>query len=207
MDVTLFGVRISTGQDTSIKSTAKGDLYVAQGLPPYAILSKRGGGAIAQAIAAAAGTTVIPTTTALGTLWNGESGGGKSYIIDRIFCNTEDYDAGDNFFFIWVCMHPKGMSAPTADITIKKMNGGTYGGAARFDVGATVVDDTWYSWGNSLRSAKANADGMSNIDIPVAGRLTVEPTAGLSLHIGCNDSNLTGQVGISWFEEQIDLGK
>lgn len=206
MNWNLFGVRVSTGNTVSIKATVGGDLYVAQSLPPYAVLSASGAGAICQMTAAAAGTTTIPTTTAIATLWNGEAGGGKSLVIDRIFCNTEAYDAGNNFFFIWVCMHPSGMTAPTDDGAIKNLNGGNYGGSARFDSAATVANDTWNSWGNSLRSAAANADGMSNIDIPVEGRLTVAPTGGISLHIGCNDSNLTGQVGVSWFEVQLDRG-
>jgi len=180
------------------------DLNVSMFLPPYAHLALLDCGAIAQATTAVAGTTTIPTTTALGTLWNGEAAGGKVYIIDRLFANTEAYDAGDNFFFLWVCMHPVAMTAPTADITIKKLIGGNYGGNARFDVGATVVNDTWYSWGNSLRSAQANAEGMSNIDVPVEGRLILKPTAGMSIHVGCNDSNLTAQVGVAWFEIDED---
>ncbi|KKK80379.1 hypothetical protein LCGC14_2824060, partial [marine sediment metagenome] len=87
----------------------------------------------------------------------------------------------------------------------KNLIGGNYGGSARFDSGATVDNDTWHSWGNSLKSEAANADGMSNIDIPVEGRLIVVPTGGMSLHIGCNDSNLTGQIGVSWYEVDLDL--
>lgn len=205
MDAELFGVRISTGSKVSLKATKVGDLYVAQSLPPYAVLSASGAGAICQMTTAAAGTTTIPTTTSLATLWNGQAGGGKSLVIDRIFCNTEGYDAGDNFFFIWVCMHPAGMTAPTDDGAIKNLIGGNYGGSARFDSGATVVNDTWHSWGNSRRSAEGNAEGMSNLGIIVEGRLIVVPTGGMSMHIGCNDSNLTGQIGVSWYEVQLDL--
>ncbi|MCK4414910.1 MAG: hypothetical protein KAY32_15355 [Candidatus Eisenbacteria sp.] len=207
MDVTLFGVRVSTGQETSIKATKEGDLYIAQNLPPYALAAAAGRGWWAQAIAAAAGTVTIPTTTALGTLWNGETGSGKSYIIDRIFANTGAYDAGTNFFFLWLCIHQLNMTAPTADITIHGLRGGdtTYGGSARFDVGATVVNDGWFSVGNSMRNAAGNADGMSNIDYKMDGRIVLPPTSGLSIHVGCNDSNITAQVGVSWYEVQLDL--
>ncbi len=205
MNWEVFGTRIKTGLKVAIKSTIGGDLYVAQSLPPYAVLTASGAGAICQMTTAAAGTTTIPTTTAIATLWNGQAGGGKSLIIDRIFCNTEAYDSLDNFFFIWVCMHPTGMTAPTDDGAIKNLIGGAYGGSAKFDSAATVVNDTWHSWGNSLRSDEANAQGMSNIDIPIEGRLIVVPGGGISFHIGCNDSNLTGQVGVSWYEKQLDL--
>lgn len=193
-----------TGAEMDVYGNSTHDMYVSQLLPPYASLGLLDVGAIAQITTASAGTVTIPTTTASGTLWNGESGGGKVYIIDRMFCNTEAYDAGDNFFFLWVCAHPVGMSAVTADITIKKLNGGAYGGLGRFDAGATVVNDTWYSWGNSRRSDEGNAQGMSNIDVPVEGRIITKPTAGLSMHIGCNDSNVTGQVGCAWFEVDVD---
>lgn len=205
MKYEIFGVRISTGQEVSLKATREGDLYIAQNLPPYALATAAGRGFWAQATAAAAGTTTIPTTTALGTLWNGEADGAKSYVIDRLFANTEAYDAGTNFFFLWVCVH-QFMSAPTADITIHGLRGNdvTYGGKGRFDVGATVVNDGWFSAGNSMRNAEGNAQGMSNIDYPMGGRIVLPPRTGMSLHVGCNDSNITAQVGCSWYEVQLD---
>lgn len=205
MDYELFGVRISTGQKVSLKATKEGGLYTAQSLPPYALLTAAGLGWWAQATTAVAGTTTIPTTTALGTLWNGSTD--RAYIIDRLFANTEAYDAGDNFFFLWVCVHKLITTAITSDITIHGLRSGdvSYGGQARFDVGATVVDDGWFSVGNSKRSDAANADGMSNIDYKMEGRIVLPPNGEMSLHVGCNDSNLTAQVGCSWYEVPSDL--
>ena len=207
MDAELFGVRISTGNKVSVKASREGDLYIAQNLPPYALATAAGRGWQAQATSAVAGTTTIPTTTALGTLYNGYAGGGKSLVIDRIFANTEAYDAGKNFFFMWVCIHQLAVTAVSADITIHGLRGGdvTYGGSARFGIGDTVVNDGWHSYGNSQESNEGNAQGMSNIDVPIEGKIVIPPTSAVSLHVGVNDSNFTVQVGVSWYDVQLDL--
>ncbi len=205
MDWRLFGTRKSTGGTASIKATREGDLYVAQNLPPYALLTAAGRGWWAQATAAAAGTTTIPTTTARGTLWNGYTD--RSLIVDRLFANSEAYDAGVNFFFLWVCVHAKVTTAITGDISIKGLRSGdsSYGGQAKFDVDETVVNDGWFSVGNSVETKAANADGMSNIDYKMEGRIVLPPQGQMSIHVGCNDSNPTFQVGCSWYEVDIDI--
>ena len=205
MDAELFGIRISTGNRVSIKATKEGDLYVAQNLPPYALLTATGRGWWAQATAAAAGTTTIPTTTALGTLWNGYTN--KALIIDRLFANSEAYDAGVNFFFLWVCVHAKVTAALTGDIAIHGLRSGdvTYGGQAKFDVDETVVNDGWFSVANSVETKEGNVKGMSNIDYKMDGRIVLPPNGQMSIHVGCNDSNPTFQVGCSWHEVQLDL--
>ncbi len=206
----LRGIRIGgSNEEVSAKATVNGSLVVAQNLPGFALLAAQGRGAWAQATAAVAGTTTIPTTTALGTLRNGEAGGGKSLVIDRIFANSENYDAGThNFFFLWVVVHSL-VGTLTEDITIHGLRSGNvvYGGSAQFDVGETVVDDGWFSVGNSVETNQGNAKGMSNIDYKMEGRIVLPPGGGsMSIHVGCNDSNLTFQVGVSWYEVQMDLG-
>lgn len=204
----IFGVRISTGLKTSIKATREGDLYIAHNLPPYALATAAGRGWWAQATAAASGTTTIPTTTALGTLWNGYTT--KSLIIDRLFANSEFWDAGNyNMFFLWVCVHAKVTTALDGDITIHGLRSGdaTYGGQAKFDVGETVVDDGWFSVANSERTHQGNVKGMANIDYRMDGRIVLPPDGEMSIHIGCNDSNLTFQVGCSWYEVDIDIAQ
>ena len=207
MDYQLFGVRISTGKTVSLKATKEGDLYIAQNLPPYTLATAAGRGWQVQATSAVAISTTIPTTTAMGTLYNGETGGGKSYVIDRLFANTEAWDAGNyNMFFFWICIHPV-MTKPTSDITPKGLRGGdvNYGGKAVFDIGATVVNDGWYSRANSERTANGNVDGMANIDHAVEGKIVIPPECGLSVNVGGNDTNITAQVGVSWYEVQLDL--
>lgn len=210
MDAELFGIRISTGNKVSIKATKEGDLYIAQNLPPYALATAAGRGyqVMASAAAACLASGTRPTTVALGTLWNGEEGGGKSYAIDRIFAQQVASDvATKNHYGLWACVHIS-MTAPTADITaIKSMSGKAgYGGSARFDVGATVIDDGWFPISDSILAEEQQTDGGSQKVIPVEGRLIVAPQHGLSIHVVGNDTNLTFRVGVAWYEVQLDLG-
>lgn len=209
MDVNLFGVRISTGQEVSIKATKEGDLYIAQNLPPYALATAAGRGyqVMASAAAACLASGTRPTTAALGTLWNGEEGGGRSYVVDRIFAQQVASDeALQNWFGLWACVHIS-MTAPTADITaIKSMSGKVgYGGSARFDAGATVVDDGWFPVSDSMKNEERQTQGGSQIVAPIEGRLIVTPQHGLSIHVVGNDTNLTFRVGVAWYEVQLDL--
>ncbi len=207
MQTLIRGTRIGgSNEEVTLKSTRAGALAVAQSLPPFALLAATGNGAWAQATSAAAGTTTIPTTTARGTLWNGSTS--KSLIIDRIFANSEAYDAGVNFFFLWVCVHALVTAAITGDITIHGLRSGdaTYGGQALFDVDETVVNDGWFSVANSVETKESNAKGMSNIDYKMEGRIVLPPNGQMSIHVGCNDSNPTFQVGCSWYEADLDLG-
>ncbi len=208
IDFKLFGITVKSSEERAIKVSQEGDLYIAQNLPPYTLATAAGRGWQAQATSAAAATTTIPTTTVLCTLYNGETGGGKSLVIDSLFANTEAWDAGNyNMFFFWICVHPEQTTPQTADITIKGLRGGdtNYGGKARFDVGATVVNDTWYSRANSERTATGNVSGMANIYHPVEGKIVIPPTCAFSIHVGTNDSNITVKAGISWYEVQLDL--
>lgn len=210
MDYELFGVRISTGQKVSLKATKEGDLYIAQNLPPYALATAAGRGyqVMASAAAACLASGTIPTTTALGTLWNGEVGGGKTYIIDRIFAQQVASDVATlNHYGLWACVHIA-MDAVTADITaIKSMSGKAgYGGSARFDIGATVVNDGWFPVSDSIKAEERQTQGGSQKVAPIEGRLQVTPQHGLSIHVVGNDTNLTFRVGCSWYEVQLDLG-
>ncbi len=207
MDYELFGVRISTSQKKSLSATNEGDLYVAQNLPPYTLMTMNDRGWSVMTTSAVAALIVRPSTTALGTLWNGESDGGKSYVIDRIFTQQLVSAAAASRWGIWACVHPIGMAAVTADITaIKSSSGKTnYGGAARFDVGATVVDDGWFPWGNGFDVEATGTLGGNQSAPMIGGRLVIPPSAGLSIHVVASSVNEDFCVGASWYEVPSDL--
>ena len=207
MDLELFGTRISTGQKTSIKSTKDGDLHIAQGLPPYTLLAMDNAGWSVMATAAVAALIERPSTTALGTLWNGEPDGGKSYVIDRLFAQQLVSAAAASRWGIWACVHPVGMSAVTADITAIKSSSGkaNYGGSARFDIGATVADNGWFPWGNGFDVETTGILGGNQSSVNVAGRIVLPPSAGLSLHVVASSVNEDFCVGVSWYEIPSDL--
>ncbi len=210
MEWELFGIRVKTGQPTSIKATLPGDLYVAQHLPPSTIMALSGKlyEVIASSAAACLASATIPTTAALGTLWNGENGGGKVYIIDRVFAQLVATDtATKNRFGMWVCNHIA-MTAPTASITAFKNTRGDAGTPdnARFGVGETVIDDGWFPVGNGILNEENQTDGGSQVDVPLFGRYVVQPQHGFSIHCVSNDTNITVRVGVSFYVLDIDLG-
>lgn len=197
-----------SGELVDQRGDRHGNAYIAQGLPPYAVLSKEGNGWQVMATSAVAALIVRPSTVALGTLWNGEADGGKSYIIDRIFAQQLVSAAAAARWGIWACVHPIGMAAPTADITaIKSMCGKTsYGGSARFDIGATVVDDGWFPWGEG-KDVEATGVLGGNQSCPlIEGRIIIPPSAGLSIHVVASSVDVDFCVGVSWYEKVLDLG-
>lgn len=207
MDAELFGVRISTGNKKAIKATNYGDLLVAQGLPASAVQTAQGNGYQAMSTAAIAGLVVRPSTTAAFTLWNGNAGGGKSYVIERIMAFNLVSTAAQTFAGIWACVHPVGMSAVTADITAIKNTRGiaNYGGNARLDTGATVTDDGWFPWGASSEAEEAGVLPGGIICAPIGGKMIVPPTAGVSMHVVSGLVGDTFTHGFHWYEVQLDL--
>src|SRR3990167_9210435 len=129
-----------------IRSNEEQELLTAQGLPPYTELTRRGRGWQVMDTSATAAVVVRPSTVAGLTVYNGETGAtAKSYVIDRVGAFNLVTTAALSDWSIWACIHPAGMTAPTADITaIKGMNGGTYAGSAIVDTAATVTDNGWF---------------------------------------------------------------
>ena len=104
--------RFEPNLEAHVESNEIHDVMVAQGLPAYTEMTRRGFGFQVIAISALAGLVVRPSTTAALTLYNGESTGGKSYIVDRIFTHCLVSDNVQGRFMLWACIHPAGMTKP-----------------------------------------------------------------------------------------------
>ena len=192
--------RLQVHPDTS-------DLLVAQGLPPYAEMARQGLGWQAMATAAVAALVVRPTTVATATLWNGEpEGTGKSLIMDAAFAHNL-VGVANSDYGIWLCVHPVGMAAPTNDITARNSMSGRANGAARtfFDNGATVADDGWFPWGNSVANVTITVPG-GQVEAQIGGRIIIPPTAGISMSIVADTTGVTSTCGFRWFEKKLTLG-
>lgn len=196
------------GTQTPVRGDSAGNLLVSQGLPPYTEMTRRGLGWQVMNTSALAALVVRPSTTAMLTIFNNNSGdGAASLIIDRVFAfNLVSTDAIADWG-VWGCVHPVGMTAPTADITaIKSMNGGTaYGGGAIVDTGATVVDNGWFPL-DSVGSKVGNPGGVTpgaSIAIPIEGRIVVPPTAGFSISVVASLVGWTFTTGFSFYETYI----
>ena len=188
-----------------------GDLMVAQGLPPYTEMARRGHGWQVIATSVSASLVVRPSTVAALTLWNGEGTNGKSYIVDRIFSHMLVSDNADGRFMLWACIHPQGMTKPTADITravtnLTGMSGLYYSGMAVVDADATVNDNGWYPVSSLVSYELTGVLPGAGIVANIEGRLIIPPQGGISIQVVSSDADeSTPVVGLSWYEEKLNL--
>ena len=199
------------GEDKAIAVDNLGSQYAVASAAPYAELTRLGGGWSAIATSAVVGLVVRPSTTAQFTLFNGNSAGGESYVIDRLFTHNLVSTSALSLYSIWACVHPAGMTDPGEDITASASNvtgnsGKTYNGNAVVGVAETVIDNGWYPWATSVEVTQATTLPGSHLVAEVAGRLIVPPQGGISLTVVASlTSTVTFTSGLSWYEIQLDL--
>ena len=202
---------VNDGNPKDVAVSPKGNQFVQQALSPYAELTRSGSGYSAIATAAVAALVVRPSTVAAITIWNGETGpGARSYVIDRIFTHNLVSTGALSFFGMWACIHPAGMTEPTKDIAPSASNltgsrGQAYTGKAIVDVGATVVNDGWYPWSDSVEVTTATVLPGAHLTADIQGRLIVPPQGAISIQVVCSLVTQTFTSGVSWNEIQLDL--
>jgi hypothetical protein len=200
----------SDGAQAPLKANPQGEQLVAQGLPPYTEMTRRGLGWQVIDTSATAAVVVRPSTTAGVTLWNGETGAtGKSYIIDRAWVFNLVTTAAISGYSIWGCVHPTGMTAPTADITaIKSMSGrSSYSGNARVDTAATVVDDGWFPLNTGTLTGGVTTAPSGTQVVALEGRIIIPPSAGFSINVVGTITGLTFTHGLSWYELYLPVNE
>lgn len=203
------GVNDGNPKDTAV--TPKGNQLVQQALSPYAELTRAGAGYSVIQTAATAALVVRPSVLGAITIWNGETGpSAKSYVIDRIFTHNLVSTNALSFFGLWACIHPAGMTEPTLDIAPTAVNitgsrGQAYTGKAVVDVAATVIDNGWYPWSDSVEVATATILPGAHLTADIQGRLIVPPQGAISIQVVCSLVTQTFTTGASWNEIQLDL--
>ncbi len=157
---------------------------------------------------AVAGLVVRPTTTALVTIFNGETTGGKVLVIDRLFCFQLVSGAAQAMYQLWYCNHTQliNVAKPANDIATLR---GTGDGrepnvsAVRVDVGATVLDDGWFPVGGWGEAEEVGILPGGGTEWECNGRLIVKPKAALSLHVSAGTTSEDFTVGASWWRMQL----
>jgi len=159
----------------------------------------------AMTTSAVAGLVVRPTTTGLITIWNGENYGGKSLVMDRLFCFQLVSGAAQSLYTMWYCNH-LAMTKPTNDITALRGTGDGRepdNSMVVVDVGATVLDNGWFPCGGS---GEAEATGIlpgGGTEWECNGRIIVKPKAGISMHVSAGTINEDFTVGAAWYRTQL----
>jgi hypothetical protein len=195
-------------EDEQFHVNSRGDQIVAQGLPEQTEIVRLGESWQVSNASAFAPGTALPTTTAALTLWNGESAGGKSYVIDSVALTEIVVDATQSNMSTVVCMLGKPpVTAPTdAALVIRSLSGRTYGGRARTVVlSSTVVNDGWFPLGTSAPAAAAAAgSAWKQMDWPLRGMYIVPPGASFNLH-ALKVAATAGQciLTVRWHEVQL----
>lgn len=163
-----------------------GSTLAVLGLPGVAEVTRMGD---SWAVASASGVTALnalPTTTAGLTLYNGEAGNGKTYVIDSVgfwlgvaqattYANTA----------LFGMMNVSPTTVQTGALTNRSLVGKRYGGKAQTLAAATVVNDGWVAIGTGVNAGAGAATGSvwkvqeSNF---TPGLFQVPPQGSFSLH-------------------------
>lgn len=197
-------------EQQQIHANNRGDLLVAQALPPLADIVRMGQSWQVKTSSATAALTTEPTTVALLSLFNNESATGKSYVIDSVAMWERVVDATQQNELALFVMNSKRSTTSTpptdAALTIRSLAGRTYDGAARTLVGATVVDEGWFPAGISAPGASAVAGGAWRVhDVNLRGMYIVPPNG--YFHVSAAKIAATASqlhVVIRWHEVQLN---
>lgn len=193
-----------SSQQTSLQANEKQELLTAQGLPPYAEMTRRGNGWHVMSVVAVAGLVVRPSTTAAFEIWNGYATGGKSLIIDRLFWhNLVSTNVVEGFSGWAAVAAAKAAPSAGANVITRGNSGKAYGGLVIAALGTAVVDSGWFPWGNGFTKGAGGVVPFGAIEARVEGRLIVPPQCSLCMHVVASLVGDTFTQGASWYEEQI----
>jgi hypothetical protein len=195
-------------EDEQFHLNSRGDQIVAQGLPELTEIVRLGDSWQVSTATGTASVQAIPTTNAGLAVWNGESAGGKSYVIDSVAAHEIVVDATQsNMTTLYVMNNKTPVAAVTDDaLTIRSLSGRTYGGRARTQLLArTVVNDGWFPCGTSApAAAAANGSAWKCVDVPLRGMYIVPPGGQFNL-IAAKVAATAAQMiyTIRWHEVQL----
>ena len=193
-------------QPTSASGNEKSEQIIAQGLPAYAEMTRKGQGWHVMSVLAVAGLVVRPSTVAAFEIWNGYAAAGKSLIIDRLFWfNLVSTNVIEGFSGWASVTAAKAAPAAGANVTTRGNSGKSYGGPVIAALGTTVTDSGWFPWGNAYTKGAGGVVPFGAIEARVEGRLIVPPQCALCLHVVSSLVGETFTQGASWYEEQITI--
>lgn len=189
---------------------SRGDASIVQGLPPYAELTRLGRGfsACVPTGNAFAPVAAHPTTLANIILYNGESAGGKSYIIDTVWAEAITSIAAASSLTGLAQISNAGVAAPTDNSAVLRTgkSGTTYSGLGKLAIAnsAFAVANKWTVIGQS--SGHPSTAIGAGLFCDISGRFIVPPGACFCVNLVASTAGGTMIQGIDWFEVQLDLG-
>lgn len=182
-----------------------GEALVAQGLPPYTEMVRKGFAWATMSTSAVAALVVRPSTVAAFEIFNGYPVGGKCLIVDRLFYFNLVTTAANEGWSGWAAVTAAKAAPASGSFVVRGMSGRPYGGPVIAAAGTTVVDSGWFPWTNQQVSAGSGVTPYGCAIAEVAGRLIIPPQSSLCLHVVASLVGQTFTQGASWYEEQITL--
>jgi hypothetical protein len=217
MDTKLYGnVRGSAATnfpegDGRLAVNNRGEMPVAQGLPPSAELVRLGGSFYGKqgTSVVALTTTLVPTTVAAATLFNGEPTGGKSYIVTAAGMITDVSAGAASSFtcYATTSILPLTTAPATTDVGPIRglLAGKVYGGKANIAKTVTVTDNGWIPVGPTIETALTATIGRSPGGA-LAEPIIIPPGFLLALAVNAVNTTVSGKCYFIWHEVQLDLG-
>jgi len=189
----------------------RGDLSVAQGLPPAAELVRMGDSWAASIPTGSAFTHVAawPTTRAELLVKNSEPAGGKSYVLEAVWAaNVATSIAAASAYTIvgqLVAQHVTDVTDNTAVLRQSLCGKSAYSGRARFAIANTAygVASQWQVLGPSPTSAAASIGVAAYVDL--RGLWIVPPDSIFLLNLVVGTATGTASIGLLWHEVELPL--
>jgi hypothetical protein len=204
-------------EDEQVHLTGQAEQLIAFGAAPYQEIVRQGRAFMTNTTTAVATVTAVPSTAYGFAIWNGESDGGRSYIVDQIGALfTTNSGAALVHVGIIACLGMVREASPThTQNTIKQMNGmgnndskvmtilaadNPYSGGAGTVLGTTGIAGNWFPVGDSVNTAVNALPGFQKV-VNIDGRIIIPPGRLLLLHTLGAVTSSSAQFYIWWHEK------
>jgi hypothetical protein len=183
----------------------RSEQLIAQGLPRYTEMTRRGFGYSTMSTAAVAALVVRPSTVAAFEIFNGYAAGGKSLIIDRMFWHNLVSTNVIESFSGWAQVTAAKAAVADGSFVVRGNSGKAYGGPVICAASTTVIASGWFPWGGAFSKGAGGVVPHGATEAQVEGRLIVPPQCSLCLHVVASLVGQTFTQGASWYEEYLTL--
>lgn len=195
------------GATSQIAINDRGELLVAQALPPKAEIARLGRTWSCTIPTGSAYTNVadMPTTRAELALYNGYATTGPTLVIDSVwFISLTSVTAAAGVTLIYQVAGAAAALTDNTAILINSPVGLTYGGLAKRALAVTTM--TANKWA-ALASAPAGAAASIGLGVvaQVDGAIQVRPGATLGLNAVIGTATGTSLIGVAWHEVQLPI--
>ena len=207
----------SGNEETQIELSQQGEQLIAFSAAPYQEITRQGrtywcntgSTPVASVIA-------MPTTAATFSIFNNESDGGRSYIIDQVWMIvTAQANASIPQANMVGCMGQVRAAVPAdlkaATVIQKTTNGGVkLDSRARINLAVGLTAETgfagnWAPIGSTINAAVSALPGFQQV-VNLDGQYIVQPGRYFALHCVSSVTAVTCAMGIVWTEKYLNLG-